>query len=93
MTDLVERFRVAILASGLTPPSEIHGDGKLHRFSSSGKSSDDSGWYVLHLDGIPAGSFGCWRKGITQQWCSKSTTEMTQAERDAHRHLSSDTKI
>ena len=85
MTDLVERFRVAILASGLTPPSEIHGDGKLHRFSSSGKSSDDSGWYVLHLDGIPAGSFGCWRKGITQQWCSKSANEMTQAERDAHR--------
>jgi putative DNA primase/helicase len=85
MTDPIEQFRAAILAAGLTPPDEIHGDGKLHRFSSSAKPRDDSGWYVLHLDGIPAGSFGCWRLGLTQQWCSTSTTEMTQAERDAHR--------
>ncbi len=87
MSDAIEQFRDAILAAGPTPPDEIHGDGKLHRFSSSGKPRDDSGWYVLHLDGIPAGTFGCWREGITQQWCSKSTTEMTQVERNAHQKL------
>lgn len=67
------------------PPDEIHGDGALYRFSTNGKAKDDSGWYVLHGDGIPAGAFGCWREGFTQQWCSKSTDIMTQTEREAHR--------
>lgn len=85
-TDPTEQFRGAMLAAGLTPPDEIHDDGKLHRFSVSGKPREDSGWYVLHCDGIPAGAFGCWREGLTQQWCSKTPDTMTQAERDAHRH-------
>lgn len=85
MSDSTEQFRAAILAAGLTPPDEIQADGTLHRFSTSGKARDDSGWYVLHGDGIPAGAFGCWREGFTQQWCSKSPETMTQAEREAHR--------
>jgi putative DNA primase/helicase len=85
MNDHTEQFRAAILAAGLTPPDEIHGDGKLHRFSSSGKPRDDSGWYVSHLDGVPAGSFGCWREGFSQNWCAKSANTFTPAEREAHR--------
>lgn len=85
MSDPTEQFRAAILAAGLTPPDEINADGTLHRFSTSGKARDDSGWYMLHGDGIPAGAFGCWREGYTQQWCSKSPDTMTQAEREAHR--------
>jgi len=85
MADPTEQFRVAILAAGLTPPDEIHGDGKLYRFASNGRRGDDSGWYLLHVDGIPAGAFGCWREGFTQQWCSKTPDTMTQAEREAHR--------
>ncbi len=83
--DPIEQFRDAIAGAGLIPPDEIHSDGKLRRFSTSGKPRDDSGWYVLHGDGIAAGSFGCWREGLKQQWCCKSTIDMTQAERDAHR--------
>lgn len=85
MTDPIEQFRAAILATGLTPPDEINPDGQLHRFSTNGRRGDDSGWYVLHLDGVPAGAFGCWRQGLTQQWCSKSQDTMTEAERQAHR--------
>lgn len=85
MSEPTEQFRAAMLAAGLTPPDEIQADGTLHRFSTSGKARDDSGWYVLHGDGIPAGAFGCWREGFTQQWCSKSPDTMTQAEREAHR--------
>lgn len=80
-----EQFRAAIVAAGLTPPEDIHADGKLHRFPSNGQRGDDSGWYLLHLDGVPAGAFGCWREGLTQQWCSKTPDTMTQAEREAHR--------
>lgn len=80
-----EQFRAAIVAAGLTPPEDIHADGKLHRFPSNGQRGDDSGWYLLHLDGVPAGAFGCWREGLRQQWCSKTPDTMTQAEREAHR--------
>lgn len=85
MTDAIEAFRTAIEAAGLTPPDSIHGDGAIHRFSTNGKRGDDSGWYLLHLDGIPAGSFGCWRTGLQSTWCGKSDSTMTTAEREAHR--------
>jgi putative DNA primase/helicase len=78
-------FQMAVAAAGLTPPDTIIGDGAVHRFSSNGKARDDSGWYVLHLDGIPAGAFGCWREGMQSTWCAKSETTMTQTERDTHR--------
>lgn len=78
-------FQGAIAAAGLAPPDVIHADGNIHRFSSNGKPSDDSGWYMLHLDGIPVGVFGCWRAGFSQSWCAKSDNTLTQAERDAHR--------
>lgn len=85
MIDPTEQFRIAILAAGLTPPDEIVADGRLHRFSTNGKLKDDSGWYMLHLDGIPAGAFGCWRSGLKSNWCAKADNDMTVAEREAHR--------
>lgn len=85
MTAPIDLFKTAIAAAGLTPPDAINADGKIHRFGSNGKPRDDSGWYMLHLDGIAAGAFGCWREGFTQTWCAKSDTAMTQAERDALR--------
>ena len=49
--------------AGLSLPNEIIDDGKIHRFSSNGKPTDNAGWYVLFTDGIAAGAFGCWREG------------------------------
>ena len=86
MSDITNQFLDAIASAGPTPPEDIIDDGKIHRFSSNGKPRDESGWYVLHSDGVAAGAFGCWREGFTQNWCSKSTTEMTQAEREAHQN-------
>jgi len=58
------QFINAIRANGLEPPRVIHLDGKIHRFSASGKRGDDSGWYVGFLDGpAPSGAFGDWRTG------------------------------
>ncbi|MEN9396215.1 MAG: hypothetical protein RLZ81_745 [Pseudomonadota bacterium] len=82
---ILAAFSDAIRAAGLTPPDVIEADGELHRFSSSGRRGDESGWYVLRLDGVPAGSFGCWRSDISQPWSSKTANEMTPAEREAHR--------
>lgn len=85
MHSAIEQFSTAMQAAGLAPPDTIEADGSLHRFSTSGKRGDDSGWYVLHPDGVAAGVFGCWRNGLSQSWSSKPDTAMTQAERDAHR--------
>jgi putative DNA primase/helicase len=85
MTDPVDLFRIAIEGAGMAAPAEVHGDGRLHRFSPEGKRRDDAGWYVLHLDNIPAGTFGNWRTGESQTWCAKTDTEMTPAERVAIR--------
>ena len=85
MSDPTEHFRLAIAAQGLEPPESINADGVIHRFSSSGRRGDDAGWYVLHLDGIPAGSFGCWRSDVNSSWCAKSDSTMTKSEREGHR--------
>ena len=83
--DVIEQFQRAIAAAGLTPPDTIIDDGAIHRFSTSGKPRDDSGWYTLHTDGIAAGAFGCFRAGLQSTWCAKSDSTMTEAEREAYR--------
>lgn len=76
-----EDFRAAIRGAGIEPPDVIEADGKLHRFPSNGKRGDDSGWYVLHLDGIPAGVFGDWRTGVYEAWRTKHLHKFTTEER------------
>ena len=85
MNDLTDQFKLAIAAKGLVPPNEIVGDGEIHRFGSNDKPSNKDGWYTLHTNGIAAGAFGDWREGFTENWCSKTDTSMTKAERFAHR--------
>ena len=85
MSDPIEYFRLAIAAAGLEAPDSIKPDGAIHRFSTNGRRGDDSGWYMLHTDGVAAGAFGCWRAGLQSSWCAKSDNAMTDAERDAYR--------
>jgi putative DNA primase/helicase len=85
MTPAIEQFSQAIRGAGLHPPEVIEPDGKLHRFASNGKRSDDAGWYLLHGDGIPAGSFGDWRTGLVQSWRADVGRKLTQSEEAAHR--------
>lgn len=80
-----EQFRAAIRAAGLNPPDVIHDDGKLRRFAPNGKPRDDSGWYVLHGDGVPAGAFGDWRTGFQTDWRADVGRPLSPAEEAAHR--------
>lgn len=80
-----DQFIDAIRASGITPPTSIKPDGDIHRFSTSGKKRDDSGWYLFHDDGIPAGAFGDWRTGMTQTWRADIGRKLTAAEESEHR--------
>jgi phage/plasmid primase-like uncharacterized protein len=81
----VDEFRNAIEQAGLTAPDVVVTDGKLHRFASNGDRTDDSGWYVLFTDGLPAGAFGCWRAGLSQKWCAKPDSLLTATERELRR--------
>jgi putative DNA primase/helicase len=81
MHDAIEQFRAALLAAGIEPPKNMVADGKLHRFSTNGKREDDAGWYVLHLDGVPAGAFGDWRTNINETWCAAAETSVTAEQR------------
>lgn len=85
MNATVDGFTKAMAQAGLTLPNTIIPDGRLHRFASNGRADGDSGWYVFHDDGVPAGMFGDWRTGLKESWCSKSDKQLTASERDAHR--------
>ncbi|MDJ0891048.1 MAG: toprim domain-containing protein [Gammaproteobacteria bacterium] len=67
-TEVVRAFAEAMAQAGLPPPEHIKADGRLHRFPTNGQRSDDAGYYILHLDGMPAGYFGCWRSDVAQAW-------------------------
>lgn len=84
MSPHIDQFRSAMAAEGISAPDVIEDDGEIHRFSTNGRPTDTSGWYALHTDGVPAGSFGCWRADLKCTWCSKSDDTMTEAERKAH---------
>lgn len=92
-----QEFLEAMQAHGLTP-QEVIPDGKLNRFAVNGKAGDRSGWYVLHLNGIPAGAFGNWKTDLQVTWCSldgeadaqtmerlRVQVQAAQRERDAER--------
>lgn len=85
---ITDQFRDGMATAGLIPPDTIHGDGKLHRFSSDGKSSHKNGWYFLHLDGPQWGQAGSWDVNGGEpvcHWCAKSDKQITQVERDTQR--------
>ena len=75
-----ETFRAALLAAGLDYSGEIIADGRIHRFKAQG-DRDKNSWYTLHLGGVPAGSFGCWKRGFSETWRAGGTEPPTAAER------------
>jgi putative DNA primase/helicase len=82
--DVINQFREAMASSGMPFTGQIEADtGKVQRFTVDGdRRTSMTGWYVLYTDGIPAGEFGCWKRGIQSTWCAKSPNEITPAERE-----------
>lgn len=73
----------AMKNAGIEPPANIIVDGNLHRFSTNSRKKDDSGWYVIFQDGVPAGRFGCWRDNIEVSFRADIGRELTSAEQMA----------
>jgi putative DNA primase/helicase len=85
MAEPSELFRDAIRASLGVDPGVILLDGKVKRFATKADGRDEAGWYIGYSDGIPAGSFGCWRSGMTETWCARNLATLTPSEREANR--------
>jgi putative DNA primase/helicase len=72
---MINEFRSAMQAAGITPPNHIIGDGQLHRFHIGGdKSGTLNGVYFLHLDNNPNGWFSDWR-GTTGKWSANGKAQ------------------
>lgn len=86
LAQVLDSFRAAMARAGLSPPDDLLADGVLHRYRVEGdKAGSKNGWYVLHADGLPAGEFGCWKRGLSETWSAKPDSEMSDAERVALR--------
>ena len=89
--DAVADFMAAMVSAGVPIDVGSRGgphpvpDGKIHRVDVLGKKKRKNahGWYVLHLNGVPAGAFGDLAAGIEDTWCAKKPSTMTHEERTA----------
>ena len=90
MVDTSDQFRQAIRRRLGVDPGSIVLDGKVRRFPTKPNGRDEAGWYIGFDDNIPAGSFGDWRSGITDNWCNRDVLTLTPAERAEHRRQMGD---
>lgn len=83
--NVLNQFHLAMQSFGLHCNEPIIPDGKPHRFPIEGdKASSKNGWYIFHLDNLPAGSFGCFKREIHENWCIKKQDELTEAEQQLY---------
>jgi len=86
MHDPIEAFRASILAALCHAPDHIE-PGRLHRFATGNRRGDTAGWCKLFED-RRGGVFGCYRQGISDQWCAHNRETMTPSERaDLAQHV------
>lgn len=81
-TNPVAAFREALETAIGPLPGPVEPDGQLHRFRTErDKHGQLSGWYVLYVDGVPAGAFGDWKTGEQDTWCSVDRSQLSEAQR------------
>ena len=76
---MTTEFRDALSNAGIPYANEIIADGKLHRYKTDGDHAENC-WYVLHDDSLPAGAFGCWKRGLSETWCAFSREALSEEE-------------
>ena len=85
--DPVTAFAAAISEAGIGAP-DIIPDGNLHRHHVAGdRPGTRNGWYVLYLDGVPAGAFGSWKTGESLSWSSRAKADLTLTDRIRLKHI------
>ena len=77
--DTLSAFNQAIRDAGIETTYTVQGTGKVERFR-IGKETGKSGWAVLFLDRIAAGSYGNWKTGEKHTWCSVEREHLSRAD-------------
>jgi putative DNA primase/helicase len=85
---VIPDFIAAMEAAGVGPAESIAHElaaGELVRFEVQGdRKGRKNGWAVLHFDGIPAGAFGCNKRGISDKWrANVERPKLSRADRAA----------
>lgn len=91
----IDEFQRAMREQGIIydDAQPVLGDGHIHRFHVQGdRRGSRNGWYCLHLDDKPAGSFGCNKRhgnDVKFSWMSKRTPQpmSPQAREEFHEKL------
>ena len=88
MSEAIPDFIAAMEAAGVGPAEPIAqqlAGGELVRFQVAGdRAGRRNGWAILHLDGIPAGAFGCNKRGISDKWqANVERPRLSRADRAA----------
>ena len=79
--DIIQAFTSALADYGIAPLESIVFD-KFTRFHVEGdRKGSKNAFYILHSNGLPAGHFGCNKRGIAENWCIKNANELTDIER------------
>jgi putative DNA primase/helicase len=79
--EMIAEFLAALKDKGLGTIAPIIADGKLHRYHVDGdETGTKNGWYVLHVDERPAGTFGRWG-GDRHGWSAKTNKKLSPEER------------
>jgi phage/plasmid primase-like uncharacterized protein len=79
--DIIHAFTNALADFGIAPRESIVFDTFI-RFHVEGDSKGSkNAFYILHSNGLPAGHFGCNKRGIAENWCIKNANELTDIER------------
>ena len=77
--DSTEKFREELGQAGLEFAGPIIADGSLHRFRAGDDRSKNS-WYVCFAGPPMAGAFGCWKRGVKENWCAREPKQMSQTQ-------------
>lgn len=85
MKNHIEQFKRVISDAGFKAPGCIVGNGKIQRFSSSGKRGDCAGWYVYRDGELPIGYFGDWRTGYKRIWRPDLGRPLNRREHDLYK--------
>jgi phage/plasmid primase-like uncharacterized protein len=84
--DAVGQFRNAMRARGIIPPTDIVGDGKIHRADVTGKNGKDDASYLLYLNGLPAGGFENHKDGLGwEPWKADTGRRLSSDEQEQQR--------
>ena len=93
-SEVLDRFRAALIARDIVPPDPIIADGQLHRCNAAGARGRGDAAYLLHLDGLPAGGMENWRDGLGwQAWRMDIGRTLSAAEREAFRLRAQDASV